>query len=115
MDDVTRVAAWLEDAASDGLTAASKGDQHNFRVAAAKLREFAAISVQVADRLEAWAETHNNLAQRDHDVERAKVNTFKRDNYMFLAHILRAACRVDSSANSTNAKGAQVASPAVAL
>lgn len=35
---IERIASWLEDAATDGLTSASRGDQHNFRVAATTLR-----------------------------------------------------------------------------
>ena len=33
-----RIALWLEDAANDGFTSASAGDQHSFRVAAALIR-----------------------------------------------------------------------------
>lgn len=111
-DHANRIAQWLDDAASDGLTSASAGDQHNFRVAAARLRNFAAASCQVAERLEAWASTHDNLARHENDAERAKVQIYKRDNYLFLAHLLREACGVDSSADSTKPQGPQVSSPA---
>ena len=93
-----RTAAWLEDAANDQLTSASPGDQHNFRVAAAQLRSITKASTDVAERLEAWAATHDNLARHENDAERAKVQTHKRDNYLFLAHRLREACGEYASA-----------------
>lgn len=107
-----RTAAWLEDAANDRLTSASPGDQHNFRVAAAQLRAITSASVKVAERLEAWAATHDNLAKRESDAERAKVQTHKRYHYRFLSHLLRQACGVDSSADSAKPQGPQVSSPA---
>ena len=115
MNNITRIAAWLEDAAADGLTSASPGDQHNFKVAATRLRKLGEACTQVAERLEAWACKHDNLSKHENDAERSKVQIHKRDNYLFLAHILRSACRVDSNANSTNVQGAQVSSPVADL
>ena len=56
-----RIALWLEDAANDGFTSASPGDQHSFRVAATLIRslsgELAAALVE-QERLRAgWVES----------------------------------------------------------
>ena len=47
--------------------------------------------VAVRDQLQAWAETHRNIARHLSDSDdRCKVNTYKADNYTYLANRLTA-------------------------
>lgn len=52
---------------------------------------------QVIEQLEAWAETHDNLARHENDAQRAAVQMHKRNNYLFLVHLLRKASIKDAT------------------
>ena len=77
-----RIALWLEDAANDGFTSASPGDQHSFRVAATLIRSLSgelAASLVEQERLRAgWVESDKiALAGRIADAASSAIAPFE--------------------------------------